>query len=230
MSIFDSRGLLRKSITKENDRLPTDCCYKLTLLTNNDCLFKRGIVEVLSRQCAKSFTMIEASSKSLLISVRQHTMLDENLIDESCERKKLAHNAYVSSISDVIKAQAESSTEIHCCSECWAVPEVLAVSTDEQQTRLKKMQHQEVKEEIGRRIKAKDVMLQTWASVRWCSHVDCYNANRSLQQLFAVLLHMCQLSDPVSSLEKYKRTFLKTSNTMANLCFMGFTQDSVINL
>lgn len=65
----------------------------------------KGIVEVLNRQYEKSFTTVAASSPSLLTSVREHTMLAESIIGDFCERKKITHNAYVSSISDVIKAK-----------------------------------------------------------------------------------------------------------------------------
>lgn len=61
--------------------------------------------EVLSKQNKKLFTTVETSSKSLLISVRQHTMLAKRIIGEFCERQKIAPNVYVSCISDVIKAK-----------------------------------------------------------------------------------------------------------------------------
>lgn len=71
----------------------------------------KGTVEVLNRQYEKSFTTVEASSVSVLTSARQHTMLAESIIGEFCEKKKHAPNAYVSSISDIIKAKRNKVKE-----------------------------------------------------------------------------------------------------------------------
>lgn len=83
----------------------------LLIAPTNELIFRqttaclKRIVEVFSRLSEKSFTTVEVSSQSLLTSVRQHTIPSESIISEYCERQSLAPNAYVSSISDVIKAK-----------------------------------------------------------------------------------------------------------------------------
>lgn len=53
----------------------------------NACL--KGTVEILSiRQYTKSFDTVDDNCKSVLLSVRQHTMLVGSVIGEFCEGKK----------------------------------------------------------------------------------------------------------------------------------------------
>lgn len=57
-------------------------------------------IEVLERQYRKSF-----NTESILTSVRNHTREIESVIGEYFEKKRISQNAYVSSISNIIKVK-----------------------------------------------------------------------------------------------------------------------------
>lgn len=89
-------------------------------------------------------------------------MIPESIIGEFCDRKKLAPNAYVSSISDVIKVKRNQVRKLidDLHTEQFNEYLQLAIVYRGQTTRVKKMQHQEAEEEIGRSFKAEDVQLK----------------------------------------------------------------------
>lgn len=65
--------------------------------------------EVLERQYRNSFHRVETSTESVLDSVRQHTMEVESVIGEYCEKQQISRNAYVSSISNIIKSKRNNA-------------------------------------------------------------------------------------------------------------------------
>lgn len=108
-------------------------------------------VEFLSKQYHKSFDTVEASSQSLLTSVRQHTMSAESIISEFCERRNLAPNDYISSISDIIKAERNKNREFIDLNTKQLTDYLkLALTYRREKTILKKFRHQEAVDENAR--------------------------------------------------------------------------------